>query len=104
MGIAEYPFLPRAYTAINDKELIDILFMAIYLARKIKKRYSPQESSNWVHLTAIENAPAASFAGNDIRHACEQAVEQGLIKIHTSGGHDEIAKAILRNDDSNQKR
>lgn len=36
MGIAEYPFLPRAYTAINDKELIDILFMAIYLARKSK--------------------------------------------------------------------
>ncbi|GLT15589.1 tetratricopeptide repeat protein [Vibrio algivorus] len=104
MGMAEYPFLPRAYTAINDKELVDILFMAIYLARKIKKCYSTQEPSNWVHLTAIENAPAASFAGKDIRHACEQAVEQGLIKIHTSSGHDEIAKAILRNDESNQKR
>ncbi|MGV3003076.1 tetratricopeptide repeat protein [Vibrio sp.] len=103
MGMAEYPFLPRAYTAINDKELIDILFMAIYLARKIKKRYSPKEPSNWVYLTAIENAPAASFASTDIRHACEQAVEQGLIKIHTSGGHDDIAKAILRNDDSKQK-
>lgn len=100
MGMAEYPFLPRAYTAINDKELIDILFMAIYLARKIKKRY-PDESSCWVQLSAIENAPAASFASKDIRQACEQAVEQGLIKIHTSGGHDELAKAILRNDESN---
>ncbi|MFH0264699.1 tetratricopeptide repeat protein [Vibrio rumoiensis] len=99
MGMAEYPFLPRAYTAINDKELIDILFIAIYLARKIKKRY-PDKSSYWVQLSAIENAPAASFASKDIRHACEQAVEQGLIKIHTSGGHDELAKAILRNDES----
>lgn len=102
MGMAEYPFLPRAYTAINDKDLIDILFMAIYLARKIKKYHQPKEPSNWVYLSAIENAPAASFAVKDIRHACEQAVEQGLIKINTSGGHDDIAKAILCNNEENQ--
>ncbi|WP_157946035.1 tetratricopeptide repeat protein [Vibrio gangliei] len=98
MGVAEYPFLPRAYTAINDKDLIDILFMAIYLARRIYDRY-PDESAHWVYLSAIENAPAASFASDNIRHAFEQAVEQGLIKIHTSGEHDDLAKAILRNDD-----
>lgn len=97
MGLAEYPFLPRAYTAINDKDLIDILFMAIYLARKIHDRY-PNEEQCWVSLSAIENAPAASFASNKIRQTFEQAVEQGLVKIHTSGQHDELAKAILRND------
>lgn len=99
VGIAEYPFLPRAYTAINDKELIDILLMAIYLARKISDR-NLENKSQWVHLAAIENAPAASFASNNIRQACQQAVEQGLIKIQTSGANEDIAKSILRNDDN----
>lgn len=98
VGVAEYPFLPRAYTAINDKELIDILLMAIYLARKIAKHH-PEQGSQWVHLSAIENAPAASFASNNIRHACQLAVEQGLMKIQTSQGNEDFAKDVLRNQD-----
>lgn len=35
IGIADYPFLPRAYTAINDKELLDILLMATNIAREL---------------------------------------------------------------------
>ncbi|MFV0575510.1 MAG: tetratricopeptide repeat protein [Vibrio sp.] len=98
MGLVEYPFLPRAYTAINDQELIDILFMAVYLARKINFIH-PEDENQWVHIRAIENAPAASFAGQNIRQSCEQAFEHGLIKIHTSGGHDDTAREIIRQDD-----
>ena len=80
-GIADYPFLPRAYTAINDKELIDILLMASNMARTISLE---QGGSQWVCLKAIKNAPAASFAGDDIRSACSEAIEKGLIKIFSS--------------------
>ncbi|MDG3088882.1 tetratricopeptide repeat protein [Vibrio hannami] len=80
-GIADYPFLPRAYTAINDKELIDILLMALGIARKLSLESG---ESHWVNLKAIENAPAASFAGDDIRSACKSALSKGLIKIHSS--------------------
>ncbi|WED21196.1 tetratricopeptide repeat protein [Vibrio sp. JC009] len=80
-GIADYPFLPKAYTAINDKELIDILLMALDMARKLTIEHS---GNHWVNLKAIDNAPAASFAGDDIRAACEKAAGKGLIKIHSS--------------------
>lgn len=80
-GIAGYPFLPRAYTAINDKELIDILLMATNMARELSLAHG---GNQWVCLQAIENAPAASFAGDDIRSACREAVTKGLIKIHSS--------------------
>lgn len=80
-GIADYPFLPRAYTAINDKELIDILLMATNMARELSLEHG---GNQWVCLQAIENAPAASFAGSDIRTACRQAVAKGLIKIQSS--------------------
>jgi len=81
IGIVEYPFLPRAYTAINDRELIDILLMATNTASTISKESS---GSQWVHYRAIDNAPAASFASNNIRLACEQAINQGLIKVISS--------------------
>ncbi|WP_413477639.1 tetratricopeptide repeat protein [Vibrio hibernica] len=100
MGIAEYPFLPKAVTAINDKELIDILLMAIYICRKIST-YEGETDSQWVHLSAIKNAPAASFALPNIRLACQQAVNQGLIKIQTLNGNDELAKSIIRNEKPN---
>ncbi|WP_413284987.1 tetratricopeptide repeat protein [Vibrio sp. MA40-2] len=80
-GIADYPFLPKAYTAINDKELIDILLMASNLARLQHQQYG---GNQWVSLRAIENAPAASFASGDIRSACLVAIEKGLIKIDSS--------------------
>ncbi|RYU64748.1 hypothetical protein ERW51_16850 [Aliivibrio finisterrensis] len=81
IGMVEYPFLPRAYTAINDRELIDILLMATNTACKM----STEESNcHWVHYRAIDNAPAASFASNNIQLACEQAINQGLIKVTTS--------------------
>ncbi|KDM90185.1 GGDEF domain-containing protein [Photobacterium galatheae] len=81
IGMAEYPFLPRAYTAINDQELIDILLMATQAARQISKAES---GSQWVHLSAIDAAPAASFAGDNIRHACIRGMDKGLVKVQTS--------------------
>lgn len=84
-GITEYPFLPRAYTAINDRELIDILLMATHFARQISKS---EPGSHWVHLSAIESAPAASFATDNIRLACQQAINQGLVKVQTSSDDD----------------
>lgn len=81
IGMVEYPFLPRAYTAINDRELIDILLMATNAAKELSKELS---GSQWVNYRAIDNAPAASFASNNIRLACEQAISQGLIKVISS--------------------
>ena len=92
VGIADYPFLPRAYTAINDKELVDLLLMSANTARALSMR---DDSSQWVYLKAIENAPAASLATGDIRQACKQAISQGLIKIHSSFKDEEIIKEIL---------
>ena len=92
VGIADYPFLPRAYTAINDKELVDLLLMSANTARALSMR---DDSSQWVYLKAIENAPAASLATGNIRQACKQAISQGLIKIHSSFKDEEIIKEIL---------
>ena len=82
IGMVEYPFLPRAYTAINDRELIDILLMATNSACRNNKEGT---ESQWVHYRAIDNAPAASFASNNIVSACEQAINQGLIKVTSQG-------------------
>ncbi|WP_087023529.1 tetratricopeptide repeat protein [Thaumasiovibrio subtropicus] len=81
MGLAEYPFLPRAYTAINDQELIDILLMAMDAAKKLSKN---SNKSEWVHLRAIEAAPAASFVNKPIREACQQGLQNGLLRVLTS--------------------
>ena len=59
IGMADYPFLPRAYTAINDKELLDILLMSTNAARSLSME---ENTSQWVYLKAIKNAPAASLA------------------------------------------
>ncbi|MGF1689381.1 GGDEF domain-containing protein [Photobacterium japonica] len=81
IGMAEYPFLPRAYTAINDQELLDILLMATNAAREASKH---DAGSQWVHLSAIDAAPAASFACDNIRRACSQGIDNGLIKVQSS--------------------
>ncbi|WP_232313316.1 tetratricopeptide repeat-containing diguanylate cyclase [Enterovibrio coralii] len=44
IGMADYPFLPRAFTSINDKELIDILLMATSAARQASKA---EETRQW---------------------------------------------------------
>jgi hypothetical protein len=93
MGIADYPFLPRAYTAINDKELLDILLMAASVARDLSIK---ENSSHWVYLRAIDNAPAASFASNNIRKSCKHAINQGLIKVHSSYKNEENIKKLLK--------
>jgi GGDEF domain-containing protein len=90
-GIADYPFLSRAYTAINDKELIDILLMASNLARLQNHQYG---GNQWVCLRAIENAPAASFATGDIRTACLSAIENGLIKVDSSAKIEDSIKKL----------
>ncbi|PSW01676.1 tetratricopeptide repeat protein [Photobacterium lipolyticum] len=81
IGMAEYPFLPRAYTAINDQELIDILLMAANAARLNSQT---EQGSQWVHLSAIDAAPAASFACDNIRKACIQGIDNGLVKVQSS--------------------
>jgi tetratricopeptide (TPR) repeat protein len=94
MGISDYPFLPRAYTAINDAELLDLLLLATHIAREISLK---DKQSHWVFLKAIDNAPAASFATGDIRKACQHAINQGLIKVHSSYKNEDDIKKILKN-------
>ncbi|PNH81041.1 hypothetical protein C1N27_08540 [Vibrio diazotrophicus] len=93
MGITDYPFLPRAYTAINDKELLDILLMATSAARELSMK---ENCSHWVYLKAIDNAPAASFASSNMRKSCKHAINQGLIKVHSSHNNEENIKKILK--------
>ncbi|AXB30671.1 tetratricopeptide repeat protein [Vibrio campbellii] len=94
MGISDYPFLPRAYTAINDEELLDLLLLATHIAREVSLK---DRHSHWVFLKAIDNAPAASLATGDIRTACQHAINQGLIKIHSSYKNEDDIKKILKN-------
>ncbi|HAS6882152.1 TPA: tetratricopeptide repeat protein [Vibrio parahaemolyticus] len=94
MGISDYPFLPRAYTAINDEELLDLLLLATHIAREVSLK---DKQSHWVFLKAIDNAPAASFATGNIRTACQHAINQGLIKIHSSYKNEDDIKKILKN-------
>ncbi|MFA0412833.1 tetratricopeptide repeat protein [Vibrio renipiscarius] len=95
VGIVDYPFLPRAYTALNDKELMDILLMATGAARTLSLQ---EHTSQWVYLRAIENAPAASLATGNVRKACKHAISQGLIKVHSSFNNEERLKKILKDD------
>ncbi|USD65885.1 tetratricopeptide repeat protein [Vibrio sp. SCSIO 43136] len=97
VGMADYPFLPRAYTAINDQELIDILLMSTHLARSLELGQNSEESQ-WVYLRAIESAPAASFATDDIRLACKQAMNQGLIKAYSAPQNEEDLKKLTLSD------
>ncbi|WP_299688337.1 tetratricopeptide repeat protein [uncultured Vibrio sp.] len=93
MGIADYPFLPRAYTAINDQELLDVLLMSTNLAREISIK---ERTSQWVYLKAIDNAPAASLAADNIREACKHAINQGLIKVQSSYQNEDNIKKMLK--------
>lgn len=93
VGIADYPFLPRAYTAINDKELLDILLMATDIARGLSLQ---ENSSHWVYFRAIDNAPAASFASNNIRRSCKYAINQGLVKVQSSYKNEDTIKKLLK--------
>ncbi|GAB2666073.1 tetratricopeptide repeat protein [Vibrio panuliri] len=95
MGMVDYPFLPRAYTALNDKELLDILLMATGAARTLSL---DDGNSHWVYLKAIENAPAASLATGNVRKACKHSISQGLIKVHSSFNNEESLKKILKDD------
>ncbi|WP_428772196.1 tetratricopeptide repeat protein [Vibrio sp.] len=95
VGMADYPFLPKAYTAINDKELLDLLLMATSAARTLSMK---EHCSQWVYLKAIENAPAASLATGDIRKACKHAISQGLIKVHSSYQNEESIKKLLKDE------
>ncbi|ORT50487.1 hypothetical protein ST37_11545 [Vibrio sp. qd031] len=91
VSFVDYPFLPRALTAIDDKELIDILLLSNNIAKQIQQQ---QPGEHWVHLQAITHAPAASFAGDNIRKSCVQAIAQGLIKVHSSCTSEDIIKSI----------
>jgi hypothetical protein len=67
----------------------------LLLSNNIAKQIQQQEpGAHWVHLQAITHAPAASFAGDNIRQSCVQAIAQGLIKVHSSCSSEEIIKSI----------
>lgn len=87
IGMAEYPFLPRAYTAINDQELIDILLMTVDAGISLNDK---QSGSNWVHLCAIDAAPAASFVSDNIRRSCVEGIDKGLVKVRSSTNNEII--------------
>lgn len=95
IGMADYPFLPRAYTAVNDKELVDVLLMSTSTARTLSMK---EHSSQWVYLKAIENAPAASLATGNIRKACKHSINQGLIKVHSSFKNEDGIKKLLKDE------
>ncbi|UJF18913.1 hypothetical protein L0B53_04695 [Vibrio sp. SS-MA-C1-2] len=81
VGLAEYPFLPRAYTAINDQQLIDILLLAMESAQTLTKK---TKQNQWIRLTAIDATPAAIFSQTQTRDACLSAIDKGFIKIQCS--------------------
>lgn len=97
IGMADYPFLPRAYTAVNDKELLDVLLMATSTARTLSMK---EHCSQWVYLKAIENAPAASLATGNIRQACKHSINQGLIKVHSSYKNEDSIKKLLKDEEN----
>lgn len=84
IGMANYPFLPRAFASINNKKLIDILLMATNAAREASKS---ENSNQWVHLSAIDSTPAACFANLPVRQACIDSINSGLIKVKTSAAN-----------------
>ncbi|WP_261815785.1 tetratricopeptide repeat protein [Vibrio gallicus] len=91
VSFADYPFLPRAYTAINDEDLIDLLLLSVEIATKISKL---EQTSQWVSFTAIPMAPAASFAQDNIRSSTLSAIKKGLIKVQTSGVEKNLTSAL----------
>ncbi|GAD78360.1 tetratricopeptide repeat protein [Vibrio ezurae] len=91
ISIADYPFLPRAYTAINDEDLIDLLLLASDIGNTLVRF---EQQSQWVSFTAIPLAPAASFAQNDMRRSSLNAIQKGLIKVHTSGAEENLATIL----------
>ncbi|KOO14120.1 hypothetical protein AKJ18_14280 [Vibrio xuii] len=95
IGMADYPFLPRAYTAVNDKELVDVLLMSTSTARTLSMK---EHCSQWVYLKAIDNAPAASLATGNIRKACKHSINQGLIKVHSSFKNEDSIKKLLKDE------
>ena len=95
VGMVDYPFLPRAYTALNDKDLLDILLIATGAARTLSLQ---EHTSQWVYLKSIENAPAASLATDNVRKACKHSINQGLIKVHSSYNNEENLKKILKDE------
>lgn len=90
-SFADYPFLPRAYTAINDEDLIDLLLLSVEIAHQVA---SQEESSQWVAFTAIPMAPAASFASDDIRRSTLLAIKKGLIKVHSSASEEHLTSTL----------
>ena len=67
--------------------------MATSAARELSMK---ENCSHWVYLKAIDNAPAASFASSNMRKSCKHAINQGLIKVHSSHNNEENIKKILK--------
>ncbi|ANO33499.1 tetratricopeptide repeat protein [Vibrio breoganii] len=91
VSIADYPFLPRAYTAINDEDLIDLLLLAADICDSVVQL---EQESQWVSFTAIPLAPAACFAQDDMRRSILNAIRNGLIKVHSSCLEESLTQAL----------
>ncbi len=91
VGFIDYPFLPRALTAIDDRDLIELLLFTTNLAKQIQIQ---QPKSQWVYLQAITYTPAASFPGENTRAECAQAIKQGMIKVSSSCDDEKIMKNL----------
>ena len=81
IGMLNYPFLPRAFRYIDNRKLIDILLMATHAAKQESKKTN---TSQWIHLSAIDATPTAYFANLPLRQACLDCINSGLIKVKSS--------------------
>ncbi len=81
IGMLNYPFLPRAFRYIDNRTLIDILLMATNAAKQESKKTN---TSQWIHLSAIDATPTAYFANLPLRQACLDCINSGLIKVQSS--------------------
>ncbi len=94
MGIADYPFLPRAYTAINDQELLDVLLMSTNLAH-VKSALKNEAVNGYISKPLIMRR-STGLQQVTLEEACKHAVNQGLIKIQSSQNEDNIKKMLKR--------
>lgn len=98
VGMAEYPFVSKSYNALSAEDLLDILLSTVGLHPNIWQALDcpskPKCSQNWIEIYTINNAPAASFASDSIRHACLRSLNQGLIKIRSSYPDDDLVRQL----------
>ncbi|MDA9556222.1 hypothetical protein N9R79_01780 [Vibrio sp.] len=88
ISVIDYPFLPKSYLTMNEKEVVETLLNIAGVARKLSHKY---HKSQWIYLKTKPHMPAALLATTEIRQALNQAIQQGFISIESShADHNEI--------------